>query len=222
MNQGVGRWYFAIASALLLALTLIGFSDNLVTDVGQPSNFDPKFIVHGLFCLAWMMVLTAQALLIRRGAVRLHRRFGQAAFLIAVGVVLSTLYVFWAVWKGWAALDTESQANRLLLPSYALAIWLAWRNRWRPEWHKRFVLVGTLYMLGPIIARTYDPLLVPFMGGLPKAQVDFLFYPYFYLLWTAFFVSLAIHDLRVPKRLHPVTIGGGLWFGAVWGIVAVV
>jgi len=49
--QASGRHslFFPIASFLLLFLTIAGFWDNLFTDVGQPSNSDPKFIVHGLF-----------------------------------------------------------------------------------------------------------------------------------------------------------------------------
>jgi hypothetical protein len=41
--------YFSGISVLLLLLSIIAFSDNLFTDVGQPSNRDPKFIIHGLF-----------------------------------------------------------------------------------------------------------------------------------------------------------------------------
>jgi hypothetical protein len=41
--------YFSIVSVLLLFLSVVAFSDNLFTDVGQPSNRDPKLIVHGLF-----------------------------------------------------------------------------------------------------------------------------------------------------------------------------
>ncbi|MBX2965552.1 MAG: hypothetical protein KF845_05355 [Cyclobacteriaceae bacterium] len=38
--------YFLVAGTLLLILSFIAFSDNLITDVGQESNSDPKFIMH--------------------------------------------------------------------------------------------------------------------------------------------------------------------------------
>ena len=77
--------YFAITSGLLLFLSLAAFSDNLLTDVGQPSNRDPKFVVHGLFGLAWYVLLVVQANLGRTRQWRLHRRLGVAAFVVALG-----------------------------------------------------------------------------------------------------------------------------------------
>ena len=84
--QASGRHslFFPIASLLLLFLTIAGFWDNLFTDVGQPSNSDPKFIVHGLFCGSWMIALLAQSLLVNRGNVRLHRKLGMFALVAFV------------------------------------------------------------------------------------------------------------------------------------------
>lgn len=216
--SGVRRWYFPGVSALLLALTLIAFSDNLVTNVGQKSNFDPKFVIHGLFCLAWMVVLVIQASLIAQRHQALHRRLGPAMLLVAMGVTLSTLYVFWVNWPGWPALDAEAKANRLLLPSYAIAIWLAYRARRRPDRHRRLVLIGSFYMLGPVIARTFDPLIVPITASLPVAVVDAMFPPYFAGLWIALLGSLWGYDLYTVGHIHRVTGWGSLWLGAVWRI----
>lgn len=213
---GLRRWYFPGASALLLGLTLIGFSDNLFTNVGQKSNFDPKFIIHGLFCLAWMVVLVVQASLVAQRNLALHRQLGAALVFIAIGVTLSTLYVFWVNWPGWVALDAEAKANRLLLPSYAIAIWLAYRARRRPAWHRRLMLIGSFYMLGPVIARTFDPVIVPVTASLPVAVVDAMFPPYFAGLWSAMFVSLGGYDIATMGRVHPITGYASLWFGAVW------
>jgi hypothetical protein len=216
------RCYFPVSSVLLLLLTLIGFSDNLVTDVGQPSNRDPKFIVHGLLCGAWVILLAVQASLVSAGNVRLHRKLGVAGVLIAIGVTLSTIWVFAMVWKGWGVMTPDVKANRLLLPSYSLFVALAFLRRRRPEWHKRLIYVGTLFMLEPVLARAYDPLLYPFEGWFTDRQADLAFLPWLFMVWLAFFLSLFLYDARVAGRIHPVTIGGLLWFGAIWGIVLVV
>lgn len=210
------RWYFPLVSGVMLALTLIAFSDNLVTDVGQPSNSDPKMIIHGLFCGAWMAVLTLQAVLVARGDVARHRRLGPTLLLIAVGVALTTVYVFWERWHGWAALDPEAKANRLLLPSYALAVWLGYRARRRPDAHRRLILVGTFFMLGPVLARDFDRLVVPPLAGWPVPMVDALFPPYFALVWMSFFASLAWYDFAVDRRIHPITGWAAFWLGIVW------
>lgn len=212
------RYYFPVASLALVSLTLVAFSDNLFTDVGQPSNRDPKFIVHGLLCGAWIVVFFLQSLFVAAGNVRVHRRLGLAAMAIAVGVTLSTIWVFVAVWKGWAAMDPEVKANRLLLPSYSLAVALAYVQRRRPERHKRLIYAGTLFMLEPVLSRVYDPLVVPLLDGLTTAQVDALFLPWMFGVWIAFFVSWFAYDWRTIRRVHAITLGAAMSFALMWAI----
>lgn len=219
MREAIRRYYFPAAGLVLLALTLTGFWDNLVSDTGQPSNSDPKFIIHGLLCGAWIIFFAVQTGLIAAGNRRLHRRLGVAGAVVAAGVAISTVWVFVAVWKGWARMDMESQANRFLLPSYALFVMLGLRDRMRPDWHRRYLYTATLFMLGPVLARTYDPLLMPLMSGWSVAQIDDAFKPIFLTVWWIFFASLIAHDAVVLRRIHPVTIGATLWFASIWGIV---
>lgn len=195
--------YFVIVGALLVTLSVIGFSDNLLTDIGQPSNRDPKFVVHGLFWFAWLGVFVAQAALVRRGDLRLHRRLGVLGFGAAVGVVLSTLFVFVAVWRGWSVMPVHVKATRMFLACYALCVYLAWRNRRRPDWHKRLNYVGTLFVLLPILDRA--------AGHLPVPWGAFML-----VTWNGFFVSLFAYDFAVAKRIHPVTWAGFGWFYVVW------
>jgi hypothetical protein len=216
--------YFSIISALLLFLSLAAFSDNLVTDVGQPSNSDPKFIIHGLFGLAWYVLLVTQANLVRTRHVSLHRRLGVATFIVAIGVTVSTLYIFIVVWKGWADMAIQVRANRLLLPGYAACVLLAWLRRGHPDWHKRFIFTGTFFMLGPVLSRAYDPLIVSWMEPLfpaLAARVDEIgFLVFFVGIWIGFFVSLACHDWKSLRRIHPVTVAGFAWFLLTWLISA--
>ena len=58
--------YFFALSLVFLSLGLIAFSDNFITDVGQESNSDPKFIIHGLIVYSWIGVLIIQTNRIRR------------------------------------------------------------------------------------------------------------------------------------------------------------
>jgi hypothetical protein len=223
----VGRtWgaYFSIVSVLLLFLSVVAFSDNLFTDIGQPSNSDPKFVIHGLFGLAWYVLLATQANLIRLRNVRLHRQLGIATFIVAVGVTLSTLYIFVAVWKGWGSMSEEVRANRLLLPGYAACVFLAWLRRGQSDWHKRLIFTGTFFMLGPVLSRCYDPLVVSWMEPLfpaLTARVDEAgFLGFFFGGWIGFFLSLALYDWKTLRRIHPVTAAGPAWFVSAWLISA--
>jgi hypothetical protein len=209
--------YFSIVSVLMLFLSIVAFSDNLFTDIGQPSNADPKFIVHGLFGLAWYVLLATQANLVRVRNLRLHRKLGIAAFIVAIGVTLSTLYLFVVLWKGWSNMEPEVRANRLLLPGYALCILLAWRRRGRSDWHKRLIFVGTFLMLAPVLDRDYDRLVMswakPLFPLLYTRQVDEVgFLVFRWGGWIGFFLSLVIYDWKTLRRAHPATLGGCAWF----------
>lgn len=214
--------YFTLTAALLLFLSVVAFSDNLFTDVGQASNRDPKFVVHGLFGLAWYVLLLVQANLVRVRNLALHRKVGLATMVVALGVALSTLYIFVVLWKGWANMGEEVRANRLLLPGFVLFLFLAWWNRARADWHKRLVFGGTFLMLGPVLSRCYDPLVVSWMEPLFPAftarvdEVGFLLF--FFGGWIGFFVSLMVHDRRTLRRVHPATYAGFAWFALAWAL----
>lgn len=217
--------YFSIISILLLFLSIVAFSDNLFTDVGQPSNGDPKFIIHGLFGLAWYVLLATQATLIRLRNVKLHRKLGIATFIVAIGVVLSTLYIFIVVWKGWSNMAEDARANRLLLPGFAACLLPAWHRRSQSEWHKRLIFTGTFFMLGPVLSRAYDPLVVswikPLFPVLYTKQVDEAAYlTFFFGVWIGLFLSLALYDWKNLRRIHPVTVAGLTWLPTAWLVSA--
>lgn len=227
MTSRVGErpWgsYLSLVSVLLLILSVVAFSDNLFTNISQPSNRDPKFIVHGLFGLAWYVLLVVQANLVRAGNVRLHRRLGKATFIVAIGVILSTLYVFVAVWKGWIAMGAEARANRLFLPGFAACLLLAWWRRGQPEWHKRLIFIGTFFMVDPVLARAFEPLIVtwlePLLGSAYTRPLDeALFQLFKWGLWSGLFLSLAALDWKSLRRIHAVTAAGAGYFVLVCAV----
>ncbi len=224
MQEKTGRTYFSAVGVLLLVLSVVAFSDNLFTNVGQPSNGDPKFVVHGLFGLAWYVLLAVQANLVRVRNVKLHASLGVAAFVVALGVAITTVYIFVAIWTGWDRMPAEARANRLLLPGFATCILLAWLHRRRADRHKRLIFVGTFLMLGPVLSRSYDPLIVSWMEPLFPAFTSRFdeagFQTFFWGAWIGFFLSLAIYDRRTLGHVHAVTAAGAAWLGASWLVSA--
>lgn len=208
--------YFAVTSLLLLFLSVVAFSDNLFTDIGQPSNSDPKFIIHGIFGLAWYVLLATQANLVRTRNLRLHKKLGITTFIVAIGVILSTLYLFVVLWKGWPNMEPEVRANRLLLPGYALCVLLAWQRRGQSDWHKRLIFIGTFFMLAPVLDRDYDRLVMswakPLFPLLYTKEVDETgFLVFRWGSWIAFFLSLVFYDWKTLRRIHYVTVAGCAW-----------
>jgi hypothetical protein len=216
------RWHFAVGSALLLMLSLVAFWDNLVSDVGQPSNADPKMVVHGLFLLAWVVLLTVQSSLPALGRLAWHRRIGPYGFAAAAGVAFSTLWLFVAVWRGWDALRPEVLANRMFLALFVLWMVGAWRTRTRPDWHKRFLYLGTLFLLEPVLAWTYDPLIAPFMPVYPPGEDEHLFLGYLVTSWLAFYAATLVYDRLKLGRFHRLTLVSLAANLAVQGVATVI
>ena len=214
-GAGFVRWHYPVGSVLLLVLSLIAFGDNLLTDIHQPSNSDPKMVVHGLFALGWMVLLVVQANLPRMGKMQLHRRLRVSAFWVGAGTVLATLYLFYAVFRGWSVMTPEVLANRVMLPSFGIALLAAWRLRNRPDWHKRLVYCGTLFLLSPILSRVYDPVVAPLLPPYPPGEDDHLFYSFLVIVWGGFFVGQLTYDWLKDRRLHPVSLAAFGWTALV-------
>lgn len=215
------RYYFSCATATLLFLTVWGFSDNLLWRIDQPSNRDPKFLVHGSFCLAWMLVLFIQATLVRKRNIDLHRRLGVLGFLLAIGVTLSTGFVFVSVWRPWAEMSVLVQGNRLLLAGFAVLVLLAYRERRRSSWHKRYILLASFFMLEPVLSRAFDPV-EPLLTSFTDPQIDSAWWVFFVATWAALFLSLVAYDRSLQGSIHGATKRGVALFCAAWTIVLVV
>lgn len=204
ISVNLRNFYFQLVSALLLILSLIAFSDNLFTDIGQESNSDPKFVIHGLFMFAWFGTFVAQAYFIAQKKFDTHIKLGKIGFLLAIGVFVSTLYVFIAVFNGWDAMEPFVRANRLLMLSFAVFLILAYLNRKNREQHKRFIFWAIILPIEPIMGRVSDVF-----------QVDNweLFYAG---VWHAFFISFFIYDWQTLKSIHPISWIGLTWFYIAW------
>lgn len=199
--------YFLVTSIFLLLFSIIGFSDNLFFDIGQPSNSDPKFMVHGMFMFAWFIILVVQTNFIRNRNYKAHIIWGTAGLIAAAGTVLSTVYVFVAVYKGWDVMPFYAKANRFLMPSFALYVWLGYKYRRTPALHKRLVFLGSFFLLEPILGRF--PL---------DALSDTGFYIFMFGVWNMFFLSFFAYDWILLKRVHRITWISYLWIFIVYGI----
>ena len=219
-NAPMHRNYVAVVTSVLLALTLWGFSDNLLWNTGQPSNSDPKFVIHGIFCLAWMVLLSVQATLVRTRRIAVHRRLGVLGAIVALGVVASTAYVFWAVRRPWRTMSVLVQANRGLMLGFALLVVLGLVHRARPAFHRRYLLLASFFMLEPVLSRAFDPL-EPLLTHYSDAQIDVAWWWFFVLTWSALFASLVVHDRVVDGRVHEATRLGVALFVFVWLTVLV-
>lgn len=188
--------YFPALGIFLFILSVIAFSDNLFTDVGQPSNRDPKYLVHAAFAFVWFGFLAIQPVLLARGSLATHKRIGIYGFAAAAGLVLSTIYIRVVLVSESGSLSGLALVNTVLMTFAAIGLVFAYRYRDRPEVHKRLVVISTFLILFPITDRVGGNL------GISPIIVS----P---LIILGLFLSLITHDV-IKLRKFPVLASIGL------------
>ncbi len=206
MKIEMKKYYFQTVSIFLLILSLIAFSDNLITDVRQESNSDPKFIIHGLFMFAWFIIFVIQANFIRKGNYAAHIKWGVAGMITAIGVFVSTVYVFVAIYKGWDAMPYFAKANRFFMLSFAVLVVFGYLYRKNGARHKRFIYMASLLILEPILSRVTGNLYIENVEG------------FIAIVWNGLFISLFVYDWLTLKKIHKISWMGFVWFYIVWVI----
>lgn len=197
----------------------------ITTFPGGP--FPLHLFFHGLALTAWYVLFLAQAWLVSRQRVALHRRLGVIGVIVA-GIVVATSAVtlaraaerFTTIGLPAEALtgifvgDTGALAAFVLL----VACGAYWRRN--TAFHKRCMFLGALVIVGPALS-SIRPAGLALDMVLPQAVRGVGFG--FPLLVLACLAALIARDLKIHERIHRATIGCILLmvFGVVVGVAAV-
>jgi hypothetical protein len=156
--------------------------------------------VHAALFSAWLLLLLIQTRFIAAARLDLHRRFG----VVGLGLALAMLPAGYAsalhsARVGVTAAGKNSmdllvfQLGALFLFAGFVAAALVLRRR--PDYHRRLMLLATVSIIPPAIAR------LPFVDFRAPLAVG---------LSLSFVVAGVMHDLRLRGRVHPVYVWGGL------------
>ena len=202
------RAFFGGMSALIAVTILLGFARTyyLRMLVGAPSppipTLTPLIHVHGLLFTGWIVLLLAQTGLVAAGRVDVHRRLGFAGAAVAVLMIgVGTLTALHGVVRGVSPGGMDPR-RFLAMPLFALVVFglllfAGLRARRDPQSHKRLVLLATIALLPPALARWMIVYL-----GLPLPSV--------LAVSTLFILPLVAWDWKTLGRLHRATLWGGL------------
>jgi hypothetical protein len=224
------RNFFLAYVGVIWVGILAGFVPEIVAHARSNDPAYPTIIhVHGVTFVSWLLLLTVQALLIRNRKVRLHRRLGVAAAVLAPTMVV-------------VGLITSLTLDRLELPTSKadpafLSIQLfdllefgtlaiaAVAARKMPSAHKRLILLATLSIADAGFARWLGSSL-HFGDGVIFSYIE-LFLPTGLLI-----LGIGAYDLMTRRRLHPAYVAGAalifsgqltacwLYHDAAWKAVA--
>ena len=206
-SQRAERNFFSGMAVAIIFIALAGFARTYFLRPVLPPltpalrELTPLIHLHGLLFTSWVMLLLVQVRLVAKGRIDLHRRLGMAGVVMAALLVLVGIFTaLQAVVRG-VAPDGMDPGRFLIVPLVAIglcAIFIvaAIRARRDAQSHKRLMLLATIALLPPAIARW-----VLLLGLGPQVV---------FAVATLLLLPLIIWDVKSRRRLHPVTLWGGL------------
>jgi hypothetical protein len=218
-------WFHAYASALLLLVVIAGFAPTLFAR-GAFFDVPPiplYLFAHGFILTGWFVWLVVQTSLVSSGRLATHRRAGRIGAIYAVFVVCGALMATLGVVRRFVAAGFDLDADISTLGEGGLgqgvsilnfAAFVVWGNlasllafavlvafavalRRRPEAHKRLMLLASVAIIGPALARLSR---WPVFGGELGSFIS--------LATWSLFIAIAANDLWTRRRLHPATVLG--------------
>ncbi|HSC60205.1 MAG TPA: hypothetical protein VLC29_03160 [Rhizomicrobium sp.] len=192
--------------ALAMALTVfVGFARSwfLKPVFHAPPELSALMVVHGAVFTAWIAILIAQTSLVANNRRDLHMKLGVAGFCVAaLMLVLGTLLAVDALKRGFTPVGAPPPPVFFAIPigdmvAFIPMLALGWRNRRRPDYHKRYMILATALLLDAAVARI--PLGFIESGGIVVA----------FVLADAFILLTALYDVATQRRVHPATLMGG-------------
>jgi len=196
--------YFIGFTIVFAAIVLTGFSRTFFLPMAKGTLAKPLVVhVHGALFFGWTALLVVQAFLAATKRLRLHRKIGSFAGWVIIPMLLMGTIV--------AVRDTihdydAGEGNAALsffygeladLAMFGVLAGAAMLLRNKPDFHKRWVIMGSLGLLGAAI------------GRIPEISA-FGFY-----MFAGLIASVAAYDLASRRALHPATLIGAAFLLAM-------
>ena len=205
------RPLFILTSLLVVAIVFAGFAQTFYLkswfDAPPLSNL---LFAHGVVMSAWLALFVAQIALVESGRVNLHRRLGVVGAALAVClVVVGVAAALDAGRRGFSPAPQVTPQMFLAIPLtdilvFALLVGIALVKRRNGATHKRLMLLATVGMLTPAVAR------------LPIDSLKQAGLPAFFAVTIACVIVIVLIDTVRHRRLHPALgWGSALLIGSV-------
>jgi hypothetical protein len=202
IRKRMDDFFFASMAGLILLTVFIGFARTYYL-AGMFHAPLPSLLVHfhGAMFSCWILLFIAQIALVATNRIRWHMRLGVFGVILAVLMVLVGFATLIAVVRRHAVfamgLDTLFAGDVLQLSTFAFLVGWAFLARRDGPAHKRLMILGTVALLGPALARW------PFPFVFSSALV-------FFGMLDAIPILLIAFDLWSRTKIHLVTISGTL------------
>jgi hypothetical protein len=201
VRPGGERRVYTWAAVIALLFMFAGFAPTFYLKgvYGAPALSELK-LVHGIVMTAWFTLFLVQARLVATGRISMHRQLGMAGLVLALLVVTTGVATALASARAGSAPLGVPPLVFLVMPlgemvAFSGLFTAAIAMRRRAAHHKRLMLVATLAMLTPAMARL--PLEFVKTGGPPA----------FFAMTDVVILACIAFDTAKNRRLHPAFAG---------------
>jgi hypothetical protein len=201
-----GRWFYVVSAAIIALIIFAGFSRTFyLNQYFAKVDLPPVLVVHGIVFSSWVILLIVQVSLVEAGRTDIHRKLGVAgACLAAVMIVVGVMATIHAGRYGFRVKGLPPPVIFMVVPIFDLIVFSSLVGtgiyyRKKPDVHKRLMLLSTLAILGPGIAR------------LPLAIIARYGVLAIFGLADSVLIGCVLYDTIRNRRLHPAFLWGGLW-----------
>lgn len=200
------RWFHLAAAAAAAVITVIGFSP---TFFARPSTLPPLpslVVLHGVVFTGWLVAYALQSTLISTKRRDLHRKLGYwfvglGAAMVLLGVVTAVE----AVRRGAGGAFDDDPRVFMVLPFFDFVLFAGFLGAgywWRRslETHKRLMLLATIDLVGPAMARIAQH------SSRPLFSEHFPMWAFAGMMLCIAVASM--YDLTTRRRVHPAYLWG--------------
>lgn len=226
-GAGEGRrdpFFFGISLVLLLTV-LIGFAPTLYLSAFRDLPPLPGHLhLHGAILTSWFVWLVVQTSLVKANRIAQHRRLGVVGAILGLAVVfagpLATFNVVPRIRDAGFNLDMDISAlgvggmgkgdsiahflsatvvwpNFASIATFAVLLLAAILLRHRSQAHKRLMVLASISIVGPALARISR---WPGLGGEQG--------PFIPLALVVLLLAVVLHDVISTRRVNPATLLG--------------
>lgn len=203
------RRVYILAACGVILIVFSGFARTFYLKLAFGTPALPLLLhVHGLVMSAWFVLFLLQASLIAGGRVCLHRRLGVVGALLALTIVVLDPIVAIAAARQGHAPPGVPPLVFMAIPLcdvlvFAILAGCALAYRHHGDVHKRLMLLATVSLLAPALARIPSPFLQRHIVA------DFV-------VVIVFALACLAYDSIRNRRLHPAMAGGALLIAVSW------
>ena len=206
------RNFFLVFVGLIWLAMITGFGLDMARDAAKhPLNYPLIVHFHAAVFVGWLVLLTVQLVLIRRGDYRLHMRLGWLALaMVVLMMILGPATVLYVDRVDYATLDPSAppfmstQFTNVIGSCVLILCGVALRKH--AAAHKRLMLMGTVALTEPGFSRfLFEPLYGLFHDGVWPYMVET------YVGSWGLMILFGAYDMMTRKRLHPAFGVAVIW-----------